>query len=279
MYQLRMGEVHPVIEGLRKTLAASRSSVAFVAEMEERLRQLRADMVDGRVLPKPEADALRESMVELVRSEALPKFAGRNPNDALRVLDKLKAYGYTQLERERAAFEAARAAKFPPPPAAVWPELTELRMAAGAHPDACRIGPPGQNVYFAKELEEDGVALPEDLLALYAWADTFDLSCLVATYVPVFSFLPQSLDVSDAEEGYPRRAAVFQGGDEVQLSVYQDRKKQWWLVYEYEYQPIAKKALDLRELIRFGIRRMNAPTADALLGELSWERFFDIKDR
>src|SRR5262249_19053945 len=98
------------------------------------------------------------------------------------------------------------------------------------------------------------------------------------TYLPVFSFLPQSLDISDASEGYPRRAAVFQGGDEVQLSVYRDRKKQWWLVYEYEYEPIGKKALDLQELIRFGIRRMKAPTADALLSELSWERFFDIKE-
>jgi hypothetical protein len=274
-----MDGAHQVIDGLRKTLAASRSSAAFVSEMEERIRQLLADMVDGRVLPKHEANALRASMIALVRSEALPKYAGRNPNDALRILDKLKAFGYTQLEQERAGLEAARAAKFPPPPAATWPELAELRMAAAAHPDACRIGAPGQNVYFAKELDEDGVALPEDLLALYAWADTFDLSCIVASYLPVFSFLPQSLDISDADEGYPRRAAVFQGGDEVQLSVYRDRKKQWWLVYEYEYEPIGKKALDLQELIRFGIRRMNAPTADALISDLSWEQFFDIQDR
>src|SRR5262249_35002456 len=190
-----------------KTLAASRSSAAFVSEMEERIRQLLADMVNGRVLPKHEADALRASMIELVRAEALPKYR-RNPNDALRILDKLKAYGYTQLEPERASLEAARSAKFPPPPAAAWPELAELRMAAAEHPDACSIGSPVQSVYFAKELEEDGLALPEDLLAVYAWADTFDLSCLAATHVPVFSLLPpQSIDISDANEGYPRRAA------------------------------------------------------------------------
>lgn len=269
---------HPVIEGLRKTLAASRSSAAFTAELEQRIRQLLVDMVDGRVLPEPEAAALRASLVDLVRTEAIPRFADKNPSDALRILDMLKAYSYTQLETERAALEAARAAMFPAPPPATWPELTTLRTAAAAHPDACRIGPPGTNVYFAKEMADGGAALPDDVLALYAWADTFDLACIAATYLPVFSFVPQSLDISDAADGYPRRAAVFQGGDEVQLAVYKDRKKQWWLVYEYEYEPIGKKALDVQELLRFAIRRMNDPTADELLGELSWDRFFDIKD-
>lgn len=270
----------PIIEGLRKTLAASRGPAAFVAEMEERIRQLLADMVDGRVLPKEEAAAIRASMIDLVRSEALPRFAGRNPNDALRILDKLKAYGFTQLEGERAALEAARAAKFPPPPAAAWPELVELRAAAASHSDICSIGSPVQSIYFAKELEEDGLALPNELLALYAWADGFDLSCSAATHVPVFSFLPsQSIDVSDAQEGYRRRAAVFQGGDEIQFSVYRDQRKQWWLVYEYESQPIGKKVLDLLDLTRFGIRRMNTPTVEALDGDLSWDRFFAIRDR
>ncbi len=214
-------------------------------------------------------------MMELVRSEALPKFAERNPNDALRVLDKLKAYGWTQLEGQRGALEAARAAKFPPPPPATWPELDELREAAKQHPEVCTVSPPAHSIYFVKELEEERLYLPDELPALYAWSDGFDLSCLAATYVPVFSLLPsQSIDVSEAEEGYPRRAAVFQGGDEVQFSVYRDRKKQWWLVYEYEFQPIAKKTLDLRDLIAFGLRRMNAPNADALAADLSWERFF-----
>ena len=275
-----MHGAHPVIDGLRKTLAASRSSAAFVKEMEERIRQLLADMVDGRVLPKHEADVLRASIVDLVRSEALAKFAGRNPNDALRILDTLRAYGHTQLEGERATLEAARAAKFPPPPAAEWPELAEVCAAAAQHSGLCSVGSPVQSIYFAKELEEDGLPLPHELLALYAWADGFDLSCLSATHVPVFSFVPsQSIDISDAEDGYPRRAAVFQGGDEVQFSVCRDRKKRWWLVYEYEYQPIGKKALDLHDLIRFGLRRMNAPTVNTLNGDLSWDRFFDITGR
>lgn len=275
-----MDEAHPVIASLRKTLVASRNSDAFVKEMESRIRQLQADMVDGRVLPRQEADALRASMIELVRSEALNRLAGRNPTDALRVLDKLKAYGFTQLEGDRPRLEAAWAAKFPPPSPATWPELAELRAAAEQHADVCKIGSPIRSISFAKELEEDGLPLPEELLALYASCDGFDLSCLAATHVPVFSLLPsQSIDSSDAEEGYPRRAAVFQGGDEVQLSVYRDRKKQWWLVYELEYQSIGKKALDLIDVVRFGLRRMNAPTADALDGELSWDRFFGVTER
>jgi hypothetical protein len=273
-----MAGAHPVIEGLRKTLAGSRSSAAFVGEMEGRIRQLLADMVDGRCLPKPEADALRGAIIELVRTEALAKFAARNPRDALAVLDKLKAYGFAQLEGERSRLNAALAAEFPPPAPATWPELAELQTAAKQHPDACKIGPLIESVYFAQQLEEEGLALPEDLVALYAWADSFDLSCVVATYLPVFSLAPPlSLDASEAEEGYPRRQAVFQGGDEVQFSVYRDREKQWWLVYEYEYQPVGEKPLDLPALIRFGLRRMNAPSTDALSADLSWEQFFEIK--
>ena len=87
----------------------------------------------------------------------------------------------------------------------------------------------------------------------------------------------KSIDTSDEEDGYPRRAAVFQGGDEVQLSIYRDRKKHWWLVYEYEYQPIGKKALDVRELLRFALLRMNASAVDELQAKLSWDRFFGIE--
>ena len=269
---------HPVIDGLRRTLVASRSSSVFVDEMENRIRQLMADMVDGRVLPKQEADALRASMLDLVRSEALTKFADRNPDDALRILDKLKAYGFTQLENERPKLEAARASKFPPPPPVDWPEISELRAAAEQHPDVCSVGAPIQSVYFVKALQDDGIALPDELLGLYAACDGFDLSCLSTRHVAVFSLLPvQSIDISEAADAYPRRAVLFQGGDEVQFSVFRDRNKQWWIVYEYEYEPIAKKALDLRELARFGLGRMHAATAEALDDQWSWERFFPSK--
>ena len=264
------------MEGLRRKLA-SRSAAAFTKELEERIRQLMADMVDGRLLPKGEANALRASIIELVRSEALPKIGSRSPDDALGVLNKLEAYGFAQLQDERARLELARAQRFPPPPPAMWPEIGELRAAAARHPEACSVRPAVDNIYFAKALHDDGLALPDELLALYAACDGFDLSCLAAKHVPVFSLLPsRSIDTSDDEEGYPRRAAVFQGGDEVQLCIYRDRKKQWWLVYEYEYQPIGKQALELVELLRFGLARMNAPTFDALAAALSWDRYFGL---
>ena len=41
-----MLETHPVIEGLRKTLASSRGSARFVDEMEARIRQLLADKLE-----------------------------------------------------------------------------------------------------------------------------------------------------------------------------------------------------------------------------------------
>lgn len=107
------------------------------------------------------------------------------------------------------------------------------------------------------------------------------LACIAdPPHVPVFSLLPSaSIDECEGSDGYPRRTACFQGGDEVQLSVYRDRKKAWWLVYEHEYQPVAKKLFHLQELLRFALRRMRAPTFEALNdGELSWERYFDVVD-
>ena len=50
-------------------------------------------MVDGRVLPKSEADALRASVMELVATEALPKLRARTPSAAVRLLDTLQAKG------------------------------------------------------------------------------------------------------------------------------------------------------------------------------------------
>ncbi len=94
----------------------------------------------------------------------------------------------------------------------------------------------------------------------------------------MFSLLPSvSIDECEAADGYARRAACFQGGDEVQLSVYRDINKAWWLVYEHEYQPIAKKPLELRGLLGFALQRMHAISFEALNGgELSWERYFNV---
>ncbi|MGE0549493.1 MAG: hypothetical protein AB7O24_34065 [Kofleriaceae bacterium] len=271
-----MSATHPVIASLRNTLSAPRSSDAFRQELGGRIQQLLSNMVDGRVLPKPDAEALRTSLLEFLRSEALTTLAHHKPSAAIGILDMLKMYGYTQLESERARLGAASAAKFPLPAPPTWPELTELRALAAKHPDVCSIAAPVQAMAFSKELEDDGLHLPEDLLAFYAWADGFDLACVVAPYLPVFSVLPsKSIDVSDAVDGYPRRPVVLVGGDSVQFSVYRDHR-QWWLVYEYDFRPLAKKPLDLPQAIRFGIQRMLAPSDEALDVELSWDRLFEL---
>jgi hypothetical protein len=272
-----MDTYRDILERLRISLAGSGRASTFLDELGERLHQLVADMIDGRVLPKQEACALRAAIIDLVRDEALPTLASRNPSDALLVLDKLKAYGYRQLEAERPRLESARVSRFPAPAPATWPELAELSAAAERYPSVCKVGGPIQNAAFVHELEQDGILVPEEALAVYAWSDGFDLSCLAAEYLPVFSLLPSdSIDVSDEEGSYPRRAVLFQGGDEVQFSVYRDSKTQWWLVYECEYEPIGRRLLDLRELIRYGLARMRAPTTDALVNELSWNRYFRI---
>ena len=54
-----------------------------------------------------------------------------------------------------------------------------------------------------------------------------------------------------------------------------DRNKAWWLVYDHEYEPVARKPFDLRALLAFGIRRMNA-SEKKLFEELSWETFFEV---
>jgi hypothetical protein len=271
---MNINEANPVLDGLRKALQKPKAET-FREALKERIHQLLANMVDGRVLPKADATDLRGAILELVRTEALPTISKRNPAEGLRILDMLKAYGFPQLEELRPQLVTVIESRFPPPAAATWPELGELRSAAQLHPEVCKIAPPVQNVWFAEELRGRGLTLPDELLALYAACNGFDLSCLSAPYLPVLSLLPASaIDTDEEAEGYPARATVFFGEDEVHFAVYCDRKKRWWLSYEHEYQPVAKKPLDIREVIRFGISRMNAPTDEALLDELSWERFF-----
>ena len=48
----------------------------------------------------------------------------------------------------------------------------------------------------------------------------------------------------------------------------------WWLVLEDDRAPATRRPLDLQGLLRFALRRMDAPTLEALLTELSWRQFF-----
>lgn len=267
-----------VIAGLRDSLNA-RKSTSFVSTLGERVHQLMANMVDGRVLPIDEAQNLRRAIVELVATEALPLFTRKNPSLGIAVLDKLKAYGVLDLESRRSELELARAAKYPPPEPVDWPEVEEIRVAA-KNADVATIEEPVSNVYFAHAFKtEEGLKLPDELLALYATCNGFDLSCAAANYLPVFSLLPsESIDVSESSRKFPKRLAVFQGGDEVQLAVFRDRVKSWWLVYEYEYEPDTKIPLDIRNLLQFGIARMNASSEQELENKLSWDKFFRSQD-
>lgn len=261
-----------VASGLRRELA--KSTGMFLVELEGRIRQLPGNMVDGQVLPASQADALRVHVLEIVRREALPRL-GQKPAEALRILDLLKAYGYMQLESERARFDAARDALFPAPPAPLTPEVVTIQSLAARMGSGCLAHSPSGNAYFAEKLRLDGVRLPEDLIAVYSAFDGFDLACEVAPYVPVFSLLPSSaLDLSDVGHGYPRRAVVFQGGDCVDLGVGTDHKGVDWLVYEHDGVPIAKRPFELSALFAFALSRHAAPSVDDLDGPLAWETFF-----
>ncbi len=264
-----------VLAALRSKLHDPGGAAAFVADLEGRVRQLLGGMVDGRVLPKPEADALRVAIIELVRTEALATLRARRPDDAIAVLDKLKAYGWTALETERASLKRERTMRHAPPPAASWPELSELSDL-----DELGATSPGvDNVSFADALRDAGLPLPDDLLALYAAHDGFDLACSAgSSRIPVFSLLPSgSIDTSDASDGYPRRAVCFEGGDGVHLAVFRADDATFWVVYEADYEPVAKKPFALRELLRFALERMRASSIAALFeGELSWERYFGL---
>jgi hypothetical protein len=289
-----------VLESLRRTLGAD-PPAAFIAELVQRLQQLTANVVDGQVLAAPDATELRAGILELVRVEALPRLARVNPGDALRTLDKLRAYGLVNLENERAPLLAELAARFPPPPAPDWPELTALRRLAETQPELCRLRPPASHVGFAHELGRRGLPLPDEVLALYAAMDGFDLTARAAPTLPVLALVPsESIDERDPDEGLPARTALFQGGDAEQLCVYRDRqgaeerwqanggrgadggnaadgggRGRWMVVFEYDYEPVARRPLDVRALLRFGMARVEAPV-EALEGELGWDRFLGV---
>lgn len=264
---------HPVITELRGVLGASPDAAAFVEALGDRLRQLMVGMVDGRVLPGPDVAALRAALLDLVGAEVLPRFAAR-PSQALLVLDRLRAHGLVELEGARVGLVDARAARYPAPSPGAWPELAELRAIAAQHPRVCTLAAPVHDASFAADLAAEGLPLPDELVALYAACDGFDLTCMEAVDLPVFSLLSsRSIDITEADE-LPRRPVVFQGGDAIQFSVVRDDVQQWWLVHEYEYEAIAKVPFDLRALLQYGLRRVHAPSFDAVYDACSWTHFF-----
>jgi hypothetical protein len=247
----------------------------FVAALRKRLSQLGVCMVDGRVVPAAEADALAAQVVELARGTVLSRLAER-PGDALRVLDALRGTGFSQLEDERARCERERDLRFPPPPAATWREIDELRRLAAAHPEHCRIGPPATHVEFAARLEASGVELPGELLALYAACSHVELACRHVTARAGSICAGEALRLRDSRlilfdriKRHPATQMVDQPG----ISILQALGT-WWLVLEDARAPALRRPLDLQGMLRFALRRMEAPTFEVLLTDLSWQRFF-----
>ena len=262
-----------VASGLRRELA--KSTGTFLVELEGRIRQLLGNMVDGQDLSPLEAEALRVHILDIVRREALPRLQ-KKPGDALRILDLLLAYGYPQLESERPRVEAARAAQFPAPAVLDTPEVARLLELSRERGSGCVAHAPSGNAYFAERLRKDKLVLPEELVAVYSAFDALELTCSAAPVVSVFSLLPSTaLDIVEGDADYPRRVVAFQGGDCVDLGVGSDRQGAYWLVYEHDGVPVAKRPYDLRALLGFALARHKAASLDELDGELSWHGFFD----
>jgi hypothetical protein len=264
----------PVIQELTDALDSQPIEV-FAAALHRRLQQLGVCLVDGRVIARAEADALAAEVLALARRAVQTALADR-PGDALRVLDAARATGFDQLEAERPRLERDRAQRFPPPPPVTWRELDELRALAEADPALCRLGPPARHVEFAARLLAAGCELPGELLALYAAVGQVELTCrhLAASAGAICG--GEALRVRDGRvilfdrvKRHPRLMLIEQPGMSLAQAL-----GTWWLVLEDDRAPATRRPLDLQAVLRFALRRVEAPSLEALLTELSWRRFF-----
>ena len=274
------GHQPDVLDGLRLHLKGRGTAKRFQQALEGRIRQLGANMVDGRVLPAQESDALRAAIVDLVRDQATPHFVQRDPDGGLRVLAMMRAYGWPELPEAAQALQVARQAKYPPPPPGTWPELDAIRSWVNDNPDVGRLAPGVVHVAFVGDLRRnEGVRLPAEVVALYAAVAELGLASAVEPTMPVFALVPgTSLEVLDAQGRYPARAAAFEGMDGEHISVYCDRKARSWAVFDADAEPVAKRALDVPSLLRFGLARAACREPETLIdGELSWDAFFDAR--
>jgi len=246
----------------------------FLRLLGRRLQHLAVGMLDGRVLARPDAEALAAQLIDVLRG-VLARLDER-PDDALRVLDALRSTGFLALEAARDAQEAACATRYPPPPAATWRELAELRDSAVRYPEHCRLGTPVRHVAFAARLAATGTELPRELLALYAACGHIVLLCRHVAASAAELCAGEALRVRDGRlvlieriRRHPVTMLVEQPGVSIAQAL-----GTWWLVLEDERAPATRRPLDLQGLLRFALRRMDAPTLEALLTELSWRQFF-----
>jgi hypothetical protein len=268
-----VGYIRSVIQALLDTLEAQPIEV-FSGLLRRQLAQLGVCMVDGRVVAKAQADALVSQLLGVAR-QALDRLADR-PGDALVMLDAVRGAGCDQLEAERPRLEAARAERFPPPPAVTWREIAALRALATDQPRLCRIGPPVTHVEFAARMAAGGTELPRELLGLYAACSYLELTCRYVAAPAGSICAGEALRVRDGRvilfdrlKRHPAMMLVEQPGISIAQAI-----GTWWLVLEDDRAPATRRPLDLQGVLRFALRRMDAPSLEALLTDLSWRRFF-----
>jgi len=246
----------------------------FLRLLCRRLQHLGVGLVDGRVVDQAEAAGLTGDVLALVH-DVLARLADR-PADALRVLDAVRSCGLVELEAARADHAAACVARYPAPPPARWPELAELQARARDDAAHCRLGPPVLHIEFAARLVAEGIALPGELLALYAACSHVVLDCRHVA-APAAEILAG--DALRARDGRltlierVRRRPTTMLVEQPAISI-AHALGTWWLVLEDERAPATRRPLDLQGLLRFALRRMDAPTLEALLTDLSWRQFF-----
>lgn len=254
-------------------LLASQPHDVVLRELRKRLQQLGAGMANGRIVPRAEADALAERVVELVRGHLCERLLDQ-PCEALSLLDLVRNTGYGALEPERPRFEAARRLRYPPPVPVGWREIELLRQAAAADPEHSTVGPPADHVAFASQL---GAELPSDLLALYAACSQFSLACrhvrpALAAALPAGDQLKLRdgrIVLFDRKKRHPAMQMLEQPG----LSIMQALGT-WWFVLEDAQAPAIRRPLDLQGMIRFALMRHAAPNLEMLVTDLAWQRFF-----
>ncbi|MBC7975728.1 MAG: hypothetical protein H7138_12185, partial [Myxococcales bacterium] len=118
--------------------------------------------------------------------------------------------------------------------------------------------------------------LPGELLALYAACSHLTLVCRRDVAVAAELCACDALRVRDGRvvliERIPRHPVTMLV-EQPAISIAQALGT-WWLVLEDERAPATRRPLDLQALLRFALRRMEAPALEVLLTDLSWRQFF-----
>jgi hypothetical protein len=122
-----------------------------------------------------------------------------------------------------------------------------------------------------------GSELPTELLALYAACSYLELTCRHVAASAGSIGPGEALRVRDGRvilfdriKRHPSMMLIEQPGISIAQAI-----GTWWLVLEDDRAPAVKRPLDLQGMLRFALRRIDAPSLEALVTDLAWRRFFD----